>query len=118
MALSIKDLDILEFAKGYDERVEKIILGNMLVIPNAIKDVAAVVKVDDFYIGSHRKIYQAILTSFDESNQTIIIPVKKELERIGELNNIGGLDYLVDLVEIGSSDRYIRRYVEYIKKRC
>jgi len=118
MALTIKDLDILEFAKGYDERVEKIILGNMLVIPNAIKDVAAVVKVDDFYIGSHRKIYQAILTSFDESNQTIILPVKKELERIGELNNIGGLDYLVDLVEIGSSDRDIRRYVEYIKKRC
>ena len=37
--LSQKELDILEFAKGYDERVEKIILVKILVSSTLEKDV-------------------------------------------------------------------------------
>ena len=54
MALTIKELDILEFEKGYNERVEKIILGNMLVDSfldsKVIKDVILVLKSEDFLL--------------------------------------------------------------------
>ena len=119
--LSQKEIDVLQFEKEYDERVEKIILGNILVSSTLEKDITqdviSVLKVEDFYIESHRKIYQAILKTYKESNEVNIILVKRELENIGELDLIGGLVYLSDLVEIGATDRDIKKYVEYIKNR-
>lgn len=119
--LSQKELDILEFAKGYDERVEKIILGNILVSSTLEKDVTqdviSVLKAEDFYIESHRKIYQAILNTYKESNEVNIVLVKRKLEDIGEIDLVGGLEYLSNLVELGTTDRDIKRYVEYMKNR-
>ena len=121
MALTIKELDILEFEKGYDERIEKIILGNMLVDSfldsKVIKDVILVLKAEDFLLESHRKIYNAILNTYKESNEVNIVLVKIKLEDIGEIDLVGGLEYLSDLVELGSTDRNIKRYVEYMKNR-
>lgn len=121
VGLSQKELDILEFAKGYDERVEKIILGNILVSSTLEKDVTqdviSVLKEDDFYNELHRKIYQAILNIYIKSNEANIVLVKRKLENIGELDLVGGLEYLSDLVELGSADRNIKRYVEYMKNR-
>lgn len=121
MTLTIKELDILEFEKGYDERVEKIILGNILVSSNLEKDITqdviSVLKAEDFLLESHRKIYQAILNTYKESNEVNIVLVKRKLEDIGELDLVGGLEYLSDLVELGSTDRNIKRYVEYMKNR-
>lgn len=121
MALTIKELDILEFEKGYDERIEKIILGNMLVDSfldsKVIKDVILVLKAEDFLLESHRKIYNAILNTYKESNEVNIVLVKRKLEDIGEIDLVGGLEYLSDLVELGSTDRNIKRYVEYMKNR-
>lgn len=121
MALTIKELDILEFEKGYDERVEKIILGNIIVSSNLEKDITqdviSVLKEDDFYNEVHRKIYKAILNTYRESNKVNIVLVKRKLEDIGEIDLVGGLEYLVDLVEIGDTDRNIKRYVEYMKNR-
>ena len=121
MALTIKELDILEFEKGYNERVEKIILGNMLVDSfldsKVIKDVILVLKAEDFLLESHRKIYNAILNTYKESNEVNIVLVKIKLEDIGEIDLVGGLEYLSDLVELGSTDRNIKRYVEYMKNR-
>ena len=80
--LSQKELDILEFAKGYDERVEKIILGNILVSSTLEKDVTqdviSVLKEDDFYNELHRKIYQAILNIYIKSNEANIVLVKRK----------------------------------------
>ena len=121
MALTIKELDILEFEKGYDERVEKIILGNIIVSSNLEKDITqdviSVLKEDDFYNEVHRKIYKAILNTYRESNKVNIVLVKRKLEDIGEIDLVDGLEYLVDLVEIGTTDRDIKRYVEYMKNR-
>jgi len=121
MALTIKELDILEFEKGYDERVEKIILGNILVSSNLEKDITqdviSVLKAEDFLLESHRKIYQVILNTYKESNEVNIILVKRKLENIGKLDLVGGLEYLAYLVDIGETDRNIKKYIEYIKNR-
>ena len=109
--------DILKYIEEYDKRVEQILLGNMIVEPVAIRDVTAVLKADDFDTAIHKKIYQAILNSYSESNKAIINSVKRELESMGELEQIGGFEYLVYLVEIGSTDSNLKKYIEYIKDR-
>ena len=115
--LTTKEKDILKYIEEYDKRVEEIVLGNMIVEPIAIGDVTAVLKVDDFDTAIHKKIYQAILNSYSESNKAIINSVKRELESMGELEQIGGFEYLVDLVEIGATDRDIDKYIKIIKNR-
>ncbi|CDD17711.1 replicative DNA helicase [Clostridium sp. CAG:798] len=115
--LTTKERDILKYIEEYDKRVEQILLGNMIVEPVAIRDVTAVLKADDFDTAIHKKIYQAILNSYSESNKAIINSVKRELESMGELEQIGGFEYLVDLVEIGSTDSNLKKYIEYIKDR-
>lgn len=115
--LTTKERDILKYIEEYDKRVEQILLGNMIVEPVAIRDVTAVLKADDFDTAIHKKIYQAILNSYSESNKAIINSVKRELESMGELEQIGGFEYLVYLVEIGSTDSNLKKYIEYIKDR-
>ncbi len=110
---------ILEFAEEYDNRVEQVVIGKVLIgelsdDKDRIKSVVRVIKLEHFFSKEHKKIYHAILELYRESKRIDIISVKAKLEETGELEDIGGLEYLADLVEIAETEKD-DKFKEYIK---
>src|SRR5579859_1508156 len=69
---------------------EESVLGAMMLSPGAIGAVSEALSATDFYRESHAKIYRAALSLYGRGEPVDAITLVDELERKGELEDIGG----------------------------
>jgi replicative DNA helicase len=69
---------------------EESVLGAMMLSPGAIGAVSETLSATDFYRESHAKIYRAALALYGRGEPVDAITLVDELERKGELEDIGG----------------------------
>ena len=82
----------------HDIDAEQAVLGSLLIDPEAIFKVVAVVNAGDFFLEKHSRTYQACLALYDRNEGINPITVGYELGRRGQLEAIGGSAFLSDLV--------------------
>ena len=75
-----------------DVEAEQAIIGSMLTDRDAVISAIEILKIDDFYREDNKTIYEAILNLYNRSEPIDIITVRAELESMGRLDNVGGLD--------------------------
>ena len=69
---------------------EESVLGAMMLSPGAIGAVSEALSATDFYRESHAKIYRAALALYGRGEPVDAITLVDELERRGELEDVGG----------------------------
>ncbi|MFK7738950.1 MAG: replicative DNA helicase [Planctomycetota bacterium] len=96
---------MVDFKQNFDGRgvpqnldAERSVLGALLLHPDAVVDVTFL-KPDDFYLPKHERIFQSILSSYNNRHATDPIVVGEELSREGYLEEVGGHEHLMDLME-------------------
>ena len=77
---------------------ERSVLGALLLHPDAVVDVTFL-KPDDFYLPKHEQIFTSILSAYNNRHATDPIVVGEELSREGRLEEVGGHEQLMDLME-------------------
>jgi len=77
--------------------VEEQVLGAMLLETGALSKAIEVLDEEAFHADRNRRIYKAIVTLFERGEPADVITVSEELRRQGQLDNIGGESYLVEL---------------------
>lgn len=77
---------------------EASVLGAMLMSKDAISEVVEVVKVEDFYRESHKKIFQAIISLWQRNEPVDLITLSDELNKAGQLSSVGGSTYLTSIL--------------------
>lgn len=120
--LTTKDINVMEFEKEYDNKAEQTVIGNLLILnlseeKNRLKSIVETIGTEKFYNETNKKIYNAILELYRESKRIDINSVKAKLEEKGELEEVGGLSYLADLIELSGEGKEFRDYIEHIKNR-
>lgn len=83
-----------------DLSAEQSVLGGMLLSKDAIADVLAKLRPDDFYRPNHQRIYDAILDLYGKGEPADAVTVAAELDRRGILRRVGGGPYLHTLIEM------------------
>ena len=78
---------------------ERSILGSILIENRAINQAQEILREDDFYREGHRVIYRVMASLTDRSSAIDLITLKNELDRMGELETVGGAAYIASLVE-------------------
>lgn len=91
-----------------DLESEQAVLGACLMERNAVVRAAELTK-EDFYREYHKKIHKAILEIFDGGEPVNVITVAEELRRTGQLEECGGVEYLVALSEATNGVRFLDR---------
>jgi len=82
----------------HSDDAERSLLGAILLEGDALSDILALVKAEDFYSTPHQKIFAACVQLFQKENQRVDpVLIKAELERRGDLAAIGGEAYLAQL---------------------
>ncbi len=99
----------------HDMEAEKSVLGALLIDKDSIVKVVEFLKPSHFYRDAHEKIFQAILNLYEKREPADLVTVPSELKRIGEIENIGGVSYLTDLVNSVPTAANIEAYAKLIK---
>jgi replicative DNA helicase len=78
---------------------EAAVLGAMLLNPDTVPTVLQYLKPHDFYLQTHRRVYEAIVSLFEQNSPTDIVTVTTELKRMKELEAVGGQPFLSGLLD-------------------
>ena len=97
---------------------EQSILGGLLLDNSKWDVVGDKVIEDDFYRQEHRLIYRVVARLANNGNPVDVVTVAEELERLNELEAIGGMAYLGELVEKTPSATNVRAYAEIVHERA
>lgn len=96
---------------------EQSLLGAILIDPEAIREVADLVTLDDFYIDEHRQIYLAMRELFLTDNDIDIVTLIDALVRRGIYNRSGGEDYIHTIGEVVPGSHNIKDYARIVKEK-
>lgn len=78
---------------------EACVLGAMMLDAPTIDQVILLLKAEHFYRPAHQVIYEVLVSMHDKKQPIDLVTVRDELSRRKQLEEIGGVDYLVALAE-------------------
>jgi replicative DNA helicase len=99
----------------HDLEAEKSVLGALLLDRDSIVKVIEFLRSEHFYKQSHEKIYQAIVNLFENREPADLITVPAELRNMKEIERVGGVAYLTELVNSVPTAANIESYARIIK---
>lgn len=102
----------------HDDDAEMAVLGGMLMSKDAIGEVSQMIEVTDFYQPKHQTIYESIINLFSASQPVDAVLVANELLKHGDLDKVGGVDYLHSLVASVPTAANATYYAEIVHQRA
>jgi replicative DNA helicase len=97
---------------------EQSLLGGLMLDHRAWDQVADAVSVDDFYRADHRLIFECIAVLVERDQPPDAVTVCEHLERLGQLEAAGGVDYMARLVEETPSAANVRAYARIVREHA
>ncbi len=97
---------------------EQSLLGALLLDNSAWDRIADVLCAEDFYRREHRLIFRAIAALVAEASPADVVTVSEYLERVGELENAGGLAYLGSLANNAPGAANVGAYAQIVRSRA
>jgi replicative DNA helicase len=82
----------------HNREAEEAVVGAVFINPEVYYDVAQFLNADDFYIHRHRWIWDAFTSLHEQRIPIDLLTVSDELDRRGQLSEVGGPAYLTSLV--------------------
>jgi replicative DNA helicase len=101
-----------------DELAERLVLGAILTDPEAFLVVAAIVSADDFSLEQHKRIFLRMGELHDRGEAIDRITVANELNRLKQLQAVGGLTYIVSLDENMPALINTESYARIVKEKA
>ena len=102
----------------HDDDAEMAVLGGMLMSKDAIGEVSQMIDVTDFYQPKHQTIYDAIIGLFSASQPVDVVLVANKLLADGDLDKVGGADYLHSLVASVPTAANATYYADIVHQRA
>ena len=97
---------------------EQSVLGALLIDRDAIIEVADIIRPGDFYRQANGKIYGVMVDLWERREPIDIVTVAEALERVGELEAIGGRGYLSSLAEQTPTAVFASQYARIVERKA
>lgn len=94
---------------------EQALLASIFMNVDAQGESFVKLKPEDFYSLSHQKIFKAMLNNYAKNYNIDYVTVATELEKENEIENVGGIDYLINLTNYLPSSANFKHYLSIIK---
>lgn len=96
---------------------EQSILGGLMLDREALDQIGDMIEVSDFYKPSHQKVYEAIKELHQKGQPIDIITVTNVLQAHGDLEQVGGPEYLVSLLDKTISSANITSHAKIVREK-
>jgi len=102
----------------HSREAEESVIGAVLLSVDAANEVMDQVHPEDFYVPAHQAIYESMRELFDTNQAIDAVTVSEVLRRKGELEKVGGVQYLTRLVDIVPSTSNINYYASIVEEHA
>jgi replicative DNA helicase len=97
---------------------EQSLLGSLLIDANAMMKIADAVVPSDFYRGAHGTIYEAMVELYKKNEPLDFLTLTNLLSEKGQLEKIGGRNYLVQLSQLVPTSTHVAQYAKIIHQKA
>lgn len=111
------DLMLLKKVPPHSPEAEKTVLGGILINNKNLNVVLSIIAPEDFYKDSNRKIIQRIISLVDKGSPVDILTLSEELQKGGELEDVGGASYLSSLLDGVPKSLNVEFHARIIKEK-
>ncbi len=94
---------------------EQCVLGSMLLEREVIGEVLLALDAADFYEPRHGELYRTLVGLYDKNHPVDLVLVTNELKAAGRLDALGGVDFLVGLMESVPSSAHAVAYARLVR---
>ncbi|AWB84896.1 replicative DNA helicase [Corynebacterium liangguodongii] len=101
----------------HDERAERGVIGAMLLSPDTVIDVIDQLDDGDFYYPAHQRIFRAIIELYSDGSHIDVLIVAGRLDRLGQLESVGGAPYLHTLISEVPTAANARYYAQIVSEK-
>ncbi len=106
----------MEFITPHNTEAEIAVLGSLFIDESLIVEIIDQLNVDDFYDNKNRIIYNSIKVLYKDGKNIDITSVITTLESKGQLQEVGGMDYLNTLISYNYTTKNIQTYVDLVRE--
>lgn len=97
--------------------LEKAVLGAILIQSSAIYDITNIIQPHSFYIPAHQTIYAAMRSLMQAEKPIDTITVSEELSSKNQLEEVGGLPYLIELTELIGTAAHLEYHARIVQQK-
>ena len=97
---------------------ERAVLGAILADGNCFYRVVDVISPADFYVDSHRAIFEAFGALAHDNRDIDLVTAADQLGRLGALDNAGGVSYLSGLADELPDPASVEHYANIVRERA
>ena len=97
---------------------EQGVLGSILLDNEVLHDIIPILRADHFYRDSHQLIYKAIRDLYDQARAIDSITLEEELRRREELDKVGGLDSILQILASVPHSANARYYAQIVQEKA
>lgn len=97
---------------------EQSVLGAILIDNNALPRCLEILDPEDFYKGSHRKIFFAMTDLFDKNEPIDLITLTDQLKKNDELEAVGGIAYLSLMVNMVPTAANVKYHSHIVREKA
>ena len=101
----------------HSREAEEAVVGAVLINPEVYYDVAQFLQADDFYIHRHKWIWEAFTSLHEQRIPIDPLTLSEELDRKGQLAEIGGPAYLTALRKQGAKSLNAESYGDIAERQ-
>ena len=95
---------------------EQSILGCMLINSEIAVKIASKLKVEDFYLESHKTIYESMLALYASNTPIDFVTLADKLDKANQLDSVGGIEYITTLSTLMPSAVNYNVYLDIVKR--
>ena len=107
-----------DFVPPHSLEAEMSALGSMFMSEKAAEEVRGLLDFDDFYHPAHREVFKAVLQTLRNNQPIDIVTVRDELSTREKLEEVGGVEYLMQLVDAVPSASNANHYANIVLDRA
>ncbi len=96
---------------------EKALLGSVMIRSEVMHDVADIVRENSFYSNQHKAIWSTLVDLGNKGSPIDLLSISARLKEKGLLDEIGGMSYLTELINVVPSSANATHYAEIVEKK-
>lgn len=96
---------------------ERALLGSIMLRPEAIHEIMEILKPEAFYAEKHRIIFLSMAELFQKNEPIDLLTLSARLTEKNQLDQVGGSNYLTELVNLVPSSANAEHYGEIVQKK-
>jgi replicative DNA helicase len=96
---------------------ERALLGSIMLRPEALAEIMDILRPEAFYADKHKTIFEAMVHLYERREPIDLLTLSSKLKESVDLDRIGGMSYLTEMVNSVPSSSNAEHYAEIISKK-